>query len=77
MMQNDGAKYLEAHKRWLSQANELMPKAKDFDPSFVRSLTSQVEGGKPLSAKQFVSLKKVVGFLKHNTKESQQLELKL
>ena len=78
-MSFDAMKYLDAHKRWLSQANQLMVNAKDFDPTFVRSLSSQVEGGKPLSAKQFTSLKKIVGLLKFKTnpEQNRQLELKL
>ena len=78
-MSFDAMKYMDAHKRWLSQANQLMVNVKDFDPTFVRSLNSQVEGGKPLSAKQFVSLKKIVGLLKFksNPEQNRQLELKL
>lgn len=78
-MSFDAMKYMDAHKRWLSQANQLMVNVKDFDPTFVRSLSSQVEGGKPLSAKQFVSLKKIVGLLKFksNPEQNRQLELKL
>jgi hypothetical protein len=77
-MSFDATKYMDAHKRWISQANQLMVNVQDFDPTFVRSLASQVESGKPLTAKQFVSLKKIVGLLKFKAKpqDNPQLELK-
>jgi hypothetical protein len=61
---NDGMKYFEAHKRWISQAKELIPQVPDFQPDFVKSLDERIDSGIPLTPKQFKSLKKVVFFLK-------------
>lgn len=65
MMNEKGMKYLEVHKKWIAQAKELGPQVADFKPDFVKSLELQVEEGNPLTARQFVSLKKTVFFLKH------------
>ena len=77
MAQNNGEKYMDAHKRWISQAYTLMAKVPDFNQEFVHSLNSQVEKGKPLTARQFVSLKKVVGLLKFKTSENPQEDRQL
>lgn len=61
----NGMKFFEAHKKWISQAKELAPQVTDFKPDFLKSLDQQIESGIPLSARQFVSLKKTVFFLKH------------
>jgi|TARA_R100000315_G_C5152196_1_gene87255 hypothetical protein len=63
-MEHKGMKYIETHKRWISQAKELIPQVPDFKPDFVRSLNERVDSGIPLTPKQFKSLKKVVFFLK-------------
>ncbi len=66
-MEHKGMKYLDAHKRWISQAKELIPQVTDFQPDFVKSLDQQIQTGIPLTAKQFKSLKKVVFLLKKRT----------
>ena len=66
-MEHKGMKYLDAHKRWISQAKELLPQVPDFQPDFVKSLDQQIQTGIPLTAKQFKSLKKVVFLLKKRT----------
>ena len=63
-MEHQGMKYMEAHKRWISQAKELIPQVPDFKPDFVKSLNERIDSGIPLTPKQFKSLKKVVFFLK-------------
>jgi hypothetical protein len=66
-MEHKGMKYMEAHKRWISQAKELLPQVPDFQPDFVKSLDERIETGNPLTPKQFKSLKKVVFLLKKRT----------
>lgn len=66
MTANDkGAKFFEAHKKWISQAKELGPQVVEFKSDFIKSLDQQIESGIPLTARQFISLKKTVFFLKH------------
>lgn len=60
-----GEKFFDAHKKWISQAKELAPQVPDFQPDFLKSLDQQIQTGIPLSARQFISLKKTVFFLKH------------
>ena len=66
-MEHKGLKYLDAHKRWISQAKELIPQVPDFQPDFVKSLDERIDSGIPLTPKQFKSLKKVVFLLKKRT----------
>ena len=66
-MNDNGMKYLDAHKRWISQAKELIPQVPDFQPDFVKSLDERIDSGIPLTPKQFKSLKKVVFLLKKRT----------
>ena len=66
-MNDKGLKYLDAHKRWISQAKELIPQVPDFQPDFVKSLDERIDSGIPLTPKQFKSLKKVVFLLKKRT----------
>ena len=66
-MNDNGMKYLDAHKRWISQAKELIPQVPDFQPDFVKSLDQQIQTGIPLTPRQFTSLKKVVFLLKKRT----------
>lgn len=66
-MEHKGMKYMDAHKRWISQAKELLPQVPDFDGSFVKSLNERIDSGIPLTPKQFKSLKNVVWRLKKQT----------
>ena len=66
-MDHKGMKYMEAHKRWISQAKELIPQVPDFQPDFVKSLNERIDSGIPLTPRQFKSLKKVVFLLKKRT----------
>ena len=66
-MEHKGMKYLDAHKRWISQAKELLPQVPDFQPDFVKSLDERIQTGIPLTPKQFKSLKRVVFLLKKRT----------
>lgn len=66
-MEHKSLKYLDAHKRWISQAKELIPQVPDFQPDFVKSLDERIDSGIPLTPKQFKSLKKVVFLLKKRT----------
>ena len=66
-MNDNGMKYLDAHKRWISQAKELISQVPDFQPDFVKSLDERIDSGIPLTPKQFKSLKKVVFLLKKRT----------
>jgi hypothetical protein len=68
MTANDkGQKFFDAHKKWISQAKELAPKVTEFNTDFIKSLDKQIDGGIPLTARQFISLKKTVFFLKHKS----------
>lgn len=66
-MEHKGMKYMDAHKRWISQAKELLPQVPDFQPDFVKSLDERIQTGIPLTPKQFKSLKRVVFLLKKRT----------
>ena len=66
-MEDKGMKYFEAHKRWILKAKELIPQVPEFKPEFVKSLDERIDSGKPLTPKQFKSLKKVVWYLKKQT----------
>lgn len=66
-MNDNGLKYLDAHKRWISQAKELIPQVPDFQTDFIKSLDERIQTGIPLTPRQFKSLKKVVFLLKKRT----------
>ena len=69
-MEHQGMKYMDAHKRWISQAKELIPQVPDFKGDFVKSLNERIDSGIPLTPKQFKSLKKVVWYLKKQTEQN-------
>ena len=64
----NGAKYLKAHKKWLSEAKSHKGhEPADFKWDFINSLSDQIEKGVPLTGRQFKSLKRVCFFLGHNS----------
>ncbi len=62
-----GQKYVDAHKRWISQAISFKGQVNDFQWDFVNGLSDQIDKEIPLTGRQFKALKKVVFLLRYKT----------